>query len=110
MKGLNIIIQIKKKIYYTYHLVVLVRFARIDMLSKINWENNSINLFFLKGRSSISSSNFARVATSANLISLVEKFKSKDDRSSSIFLPVLSSLLYFLSSHLMLSMLSQLTR
>jgi hypothetical protein len=55
------------------------------MLSKINWENNSINLFFLKGRSSILSSNFARVATIANLISLVEKFKSKDDRSSLIF-------------------------
>jgi hypothetical protein len=75
--------------------VVLVRFARIDMSAKINWENNSINLFFLKGRSLISGSNFARVATSVNLISLVEKFKSKDDRSSLIFLPVLSSLLYF---------------
>jgi hypothetical protein len=85
----------QEKIYYTYHLAVLVRFTRIDMSAKINWENNSINLFFLNGRSSISSSNFARVATSANLISLVEKFESKDDRSSLIFLPVLSSLLYF---------------
>ncbi len=87
-------------------MVVLVRFARIDMSAKINWENNSINLFFLKGRSSISSSNFSRVATSANLIPLVEKFESKDDRSSLIFLPDSSSLSYFLSFHLMSSMLS----
>ncbi len=76
-------------------MAVLVRFARIDMSSKINWENNSINLFFLKRRSSILSSNFARVATSVNLISLVEKFESKDDRSSSSFLPVSSSLIFF---------------
>ncbi len=80
------------------------------MSLKINWVNNSISLFFLTGRSLISSSNLARVATSANLISLVEKLESKDDRSSSIFLPVSSSLLYFLSSHLLSSMLSQLIR
>jgi hypothetical protein len=47
------------------------------MSAKINWENNSINLFFLKGKSSILSSNFARVATSANLISLVEKLRAR---------------------------------
>ncbi len=89
-------------------LADLVRFTKKDMLSKINWENNSISLFFLTGRSSISSSNLARVATSANLISLVEKLESKDDGSFLIFSPVSSSLLYFLTSHLMSSMLSQL--
>jgi hypothetical protein len=55
-----------------YRLADLVEFPKIDMLLRINWENNSISLFFLTGRSLISSSNFIREATSANLISLVK--------------------------------------
>jgi hypothetical protein len=68
-----------------YHLADLVRFTKIEMSSKINWENNSISSFFLTGRSLISSSNLARVTTSANLISLVENLESKDDRSFLVF-------------------------
>jgi hypothetical protein len=56
------------------------------------------------------SSNFARVATSANLISLVENLESKDDRCSSIFSSVSTSSLKFFSSRLMSLMLTQLMR
>ncbi len=93
-----------------YLLADLVKFTRLDILLKIDWENNSISSFFLMGRSLISSSNFARVATRANLISLVENLESKDDRSSSIFLPVSFSSLYFFSLRLISLMLTQLIR
>ncbi len=58
----------------------------------------------------ISSSNFARVATRANLIPSVANLESKDDRSSSILLPATFSLLYFSSLRLMSLTLSQLIR
>ncbi len=78
------------------------------MLSRINWENNSISLFFLTGRSLISSSNFKRVATSANLISLVKNLDNRD-KISSLLVPLLpSSFMYLTSLHLMSSYLSQL--
>jgi hypothetical protein len=65
-----------------YRSTDLVEFPKIDMLSRINWENSSISLFFLTGRSSISSSNFERVLTSANLISLVKNLDNRDERYS----------------------------
>ncbi len=48
-----------------YRSADLAEFPKIDMLLRINWENNSITLLFLTRRSSIPSSNFERVATSA---------------------------------------------
>ncbi len=84
-----------------YHSADLVEFPKIDMLSRINWENNSISLFFLTGRSLISSSTFKRVATSVNLISLIENLDNRDERSS-LMVPLLpSSFVYLTSSHLM---------
>jgi hypothetical protein len=62
----------------------------------------------MKGISLLTTSNFDRVATRANLISLVENLESKDDRCSSIFSPVSSSSPYFFCLRLMSSMLTQL--
>ncbi len=59
----------------------------MDILSKINCKNTSISLLFHAGRSLISSPNFARVTTSANLISPGANLENKDDTSSSILLP-----------------------
>jgi hypothetical protein len=77
-----------------YRSADLVEFPKIDMLSRINWENNSISLFFLTGRSLISSSNFERVAASANLISLVVNLDNRDERSSSMVSLLPSSFVY----------------
>jgi hypothetical protein len=85
-----------------YHSADLVEFLKIDMSSRINWENISSSIFFLTGRSSISSSNFERVATSADLISLVKNLDNRDKRSS-LMVPLLpSSFVYLTSLHLML--------
>jgi hypothetical protein len=92
----------------TYHSADLVEFPKIDMLSRINWENSSISLSFLTGRSLISSSNFERVATSANLNSLVEKLDNRDERSSLMVQLLPSSFVYLTSLHLMPLYLSQL--
>jgi hypothetical protein len=91
-----------------YRSADFVEFPKIDMSLRINWENTSINLFFLTGRSSISSSNFKRVATSANLISLVENLDNRDKRSSSMVPLLPSSFVYLTSLHLMLLKLIQL--
>jgi hypothetical protein len=85
-----------------YHSADLAEFPKIDMLWRINWENNSITLFFFTGRSLITSSNFKRVATSANLISIVKNLDNIGKRSF-LMVPLLPfSLVYFTSLHLML--------
>jgi hypothetical protein len=91
-----------------YHSADLVEFHTIGMSLRINWENNSISLCFLTGRSFISMSNFKRVATSADLISLVKNLDNRDERSSSMVPPLPSSFVYLTSLHLMLLWLSQL--
>ncbi len=84
-----------------YNLADLVEFPKIDMSLRINWENNSVSLFFLTGRSLIFSSNFERVATSANFISLVENLDNRDKRSSLMVSLLPSFFVYLTSLHLM---------
>jgi hypothetical protein len=85
-----------------YHSADLVEFSKIDMSSRINWENNSSSLFFLTGRSLISSSNFERVATSVNLISLVKNLDNREKMSSSMVPLFLLPSCTLQSLHLML--------
>jgi hypothetical protein len=84
-----------------YHSDDLVEFPKIDMLSRVNWKNNSISLFFLTGRSLISSSNFKRVATRTNSISLVKNFDNRDEKSFLMVPRLPFYFVYLTSSHLM---------
>jgi hypothetical protein len=90
-----------------YLFADLVRLAIMDILSKIICKNTSISFLFCAGRSVISSLSFARVVTSANLISPRANLDNNDETSSSNLEPCL---LCFANSCLMSSILSQLIR